>query len=335
MVAARPVGWLAGRLLCWLAACRCAARRMPLHSGVLAGAVAQRLQPTTACARVQALEGRSLIKAVKNVNNPAKKLYMLADLEPSIEITGGAWCVRACVCCVHWLFVRACVRACAYAWLRMCRLRRTLHHVCLKTRRRTTASNTQPRMHPPHRYSGQQLDTEFINVLAETAFKFIRAHEVRRACLCVCAWGWLCRSRAEHDAAACSATCARACVCLCTSRELEVHSCIPCQHAVCGRVGALRLRRVRALPMPMPMPMRMRMRMHAHGCAPPCRHAAAHAAGDHRLRQQPGRHARAPHSGRPGARRGHAHRRRQVRWRLGCVGGLSVWRACVRMCASV
>jgi DNA-directed RNA polymerase III subunit RPC6 len=40
---------------------------------------------------IKTLEGRSLIKAVKNVNNPSKKLYMLAELEPSTEITGGAW----------------------------------------------------------------------------------------------------------------------------------------------------------------------------------------------------------------------------------------------------
>eukprot|EP00879_Flechtneria_rotunda_P020829 GHRR01021929.1.p1 GENE.GHRR01021929.1~~GHRR01021929.1.p1 ORF type:complete len:264 (+),score=56.92 GHRR01021929.1:85-876(+) len=40
---------------------------------------------------LKALESRSLIKNVKNVNNPSKKLYMLYELEPSREITGGAW----------------------------------------------------------------------------------------------------------------------------------------------------------------------------------------------------------------------------------------------------
>lgn len=40
---------------------------------------------------LKTLEGRGLIKAVKNVNNPSRKLYMLAELEPSREITGGAW----------------------------------------------------------------------------------------------------------------------------------------------------------------------------------------------------------------------------------------------------
>jgi hypothetical protein len=25
------------------------------------------------------------------VNNPSKKLYMLAELEPSTDLTGGAW----------------------------------------------------------------------------------------------------------------------------------------------------------------------------------------------------------------------------------------------------
>lgn len=42
---------------------------------------------------LKALEGKSLIKSVKNVNNPSRKLYMLFELEPSREITGGAWCV--------------------------------------------------------------------------------------------------------------------------------------------------------------------------------------------------------------------------------------------------
>lgn len=40
---------------------------------------------------IKTLEGRTLIKAVKNVNNPSKKLYMLAELEPSTDLTGGAW----------------------------------------------------------------------------------------------------------------------------------------------------------------------------------------------------------------------------------------------------
>jgi hypothetical protein len=43
---------------------------------------------------LKALEGKSLIKSVKNVNNPSRKLYMLFELEPSREITGGAWCVQ-------------------------------------------------------------------------------------------------------------------------------------------------------------------------------------------------------------------------------------------------
>lgn len=37
------------------------------------------------------LEGRGLIKGVKCVSNQAKKVYMLAELTPSKEITGGAW----------------------------------------------------------------------------------------------------------------------------------------------------------------------------------------------------------------------------------------------------
>lgn len=37
------------------------------------------------------LEARGLIKGVKCVSNQAKKVYMLAELTPSKEITGGAW----------------------------------------------------------------------------------------------------------------------------------------------------------------------------------------------------------------------------------------------------
>jgi DNA-directed RNA polymerase III subunit RPC6 len=40
---------------------------------------------------LKALEGRGLTKAVKSVANPSRKLVMLAELEPSKEVTGGAW----------------------------------------------------------------------------------------------------------------------------------------------------------------------------------------------------------------------------------------------------
>ena len=37
------------------------------------------------------LEARKLIKAVKHVTQQNRKVYMLYELEPSLEITGGAW----------------------------------------------------------------------------------------------------------------------------------------------------------------------------------------------------------------------------------------------------
>lgn len=40
---------------------------------------------------LKVLEGRSLVKAIKPVSQPSKKFYMLFDLEPAREITGGAW----------------------------------------------------------------------------------------------------------------------------------------------------------------------------------------------------------------------------------------------------
>jgi DNA-directed RNA polymerase III subunit RPC6 len=40
---------------------------------------------------LKALEQRKLVKAVKSVANGNRKVYMLFELEPSREITGGAW----------------------------------------------------------------------------------------------------------------------------------------------------------------------------------------------------------------------------------------------------
>lgn len=40
---------------------------------------------------LKALEARGLIKSIKSVVNPSRKLVMLAELEPSKEVTGGAW----------------------------------------------------------------------------------------------------------------------------------------------------------------------------------------------------------------------------------------------------
>lgn len=40
---------------------------------------------------LKTLEGRKVIKAVKSVKNSTRKVYMLAALEPSTDITGGPW----------------------------------------------------------------------------------------------------------------------------------------------------------------------------------------------------------------------------------------------------
>jgi DNA-directed RNA polymerase III subunit RPC6 len=42
---------------------------------------------------LKALEARGLIKSIKSVANPSRKLVMLSELEPSKEVTGGAWWV--------------------------------------------------------------------------------------------------------------------------------------------------------------------------------------------------------------------------------------------------
>lgn len=40
---------------------------------------------------LKALENRQLIKAVKSVKNPTRKIYMLYNLTPSVELSGGPW----------------------------------------------------------------------------------------------------------------------------------------------------------------------------------------------------------------------------------------------------
>lgn len=47
-------------------------------------------QPQVAKA-IKNLEARTLIKAVKSISSKGKKVYMLAELKPSKELTGGAW----------------------------------------------------------------------------------------------------------------------------------------------------------------------------------------------------------------------------------------------------
>jgi DNA-directed RNA polymerase III subunit RPC6 len=41
---------------------------------------------------LKALEGRSLVKTVKGTASATKKIYMLFNLQPSEELTGGTWC---------------------------------------------------------------------------------------------------------------------------------------------------------------------------------------------------------------------------------------------------
>lgn len=42
---------------------------------------------------LKALESRKLVKSVKSVTGGNRKVYMLYELEPSRELTGGAWWV--------------------------------------------------------------------------------------------------------------------------------------------------------------------------------------------------------------------------------------------------
>ena len=49
------------------------------------------LNQTSVARYVKNLESRQLIKAVKSVNYANRKYYMLFELEPSQQVTGGAW----------------------------------------------------------------------------------------------------------------------------------------------------------------------------------------------------------------------------------------------------
>ncbi|OLY85406.1 putative DNA-directed RNA polymerase III subunit rpc6 [Smittium mucronatum] len=46
-------------------------------------------QVVTRC--IKQLENKGMIKSVKSVKNPTRKLYMLVDIKPSTEISGGPW----------------------------------------------------------------------------------------------------------------------------------------------------------------------------------------------------------------------------------------------------
>lgn len=40
---------------------------------------------------LKSLTQKQLVKVVKSVKYPTRKIYMLANLEPSVELTGGPW----------------------------------------------------------------------------------------------------------------------------------------------------------------------------------------------------------------------------------------------------
>ncbi len=65
---------------------------------------------------LKTLEGRGLVKNVKSVQHANRKVYMLAELEPASEITGGAWCVTSR--CLHhvidWESHALCTSSCTH-----------------------------------------------------------------------------------------------------------------------------------------------------------------------------------------------------------------------------
>lgn len=49
------------------------------------------LHQTVISKTLRQLESRKLVKSVKSVKNPTRKVYMLAHLQPDAELTGGPW----------------------------------------------------------------------------------------------------------------------------------------------------------------------------------------------------------------------------------------------------
>ncbi|OKL60699.1 hypothetical protein UA08_04412 [Talaromyces atroroseus] len=49
------------------------------------------LHKTSLDKALKALEGKNYIKSIQNVKHPGKKVYMLAELTPAEDVTGGAW----------------------------------------------------------------------------------------------------------------------------------------------------------------------------------------------------------------------------------------------------
>ena len=49
------------------------------------------LHATVITRNLKTLESKSLVKCIRSVQNPTRKIYMLYDLTPSIEVSGGPW----------------------------------------------------------------------------------------------------------------------------------------------------------------------------------------------------------------------------------------------------
>ncbi len=73
---------------CWHDAASCYACSLLCYYNLRAEGINGAVQVTRI---LKTLEGRGLVKNVKSVQHANRKVYMLAELEPASEITGGAW----------------------------------------------------------------------------------------------------------------------------------------------------------------------------------------------------------------------------------------------------
>lgn len=64
-----------------------------MHAGIWTKTLKARtnIHQTNINKYLKSLEGKNLIKSVKSVKHPTRKIYMLAELTPSIELSGGPW----------------------------------------------------------------------------------------------------------------------------------------------------------------------------------------------------------------------------------------------------
>ena len=162
-------------------------------------------QPIVARA-IKALESRQLVKAVKSVNYANRKYYMLFDMEPSQQVTGGAWWVPCNILdktpCMPNLIASLSMHCsslpvachtglCSVLPSCSCTQSHGVFMACMhasphgspatgaagpleQAGRQPWCKHLSQRRLMPHRYTEQEFDKDFTDVLYDQSFKAIR-----------------------------------------------------------------------------------------------------------------------------------------------------------------